>query len=239
GAVPTRGLAVLRELLARTEQIEDLRHLFGALGYRAAWEPVAPEPWLGPAAAATGAVRAALVARHEAFRVFALDARDAESAARAAARRLAARAERGLVCALGIAPRRLVCAGWRAASRGPAVRVAALPLERAGAGALETLERFRPLPGETSLALSLRIGEALASEGVTPRFFRAFRATLERLTDRLTAPPSRADAGAVPVLRAGEGLARRRPALSGPPLRSLSRRPPPLPAARLRPAVLR
>ncbi len=184
---------MLRELLARTEQIEDLRHLFGALGYRAAWEPVAPEPWLGPAAAATGAARAALVARHEAFRVFALDARAAERAARAAARRLAARAERGLVCALGIAPRRLVCAGWRAASRGPAVRVAALPLERAGAGALETLERFRPLPGETSLALSLRIGEALASEGVTPRFFRAFRATLERLTDRLTAPPSRAD----------------------------------------------
>jgi hypothetical protein len=188
---------VLRELLARTEQIEDLRHLFGALGYCAAWEPVAPEPWLGPAAAATGAARAALVARHEAFRVFALDARDAENAARAAARRLAARAERGLVCALGIAPRRLVCAGWRAGTRGPSVRVAALPLERAGAGALETLERFRPLPGETSLALSLRIGEALASEGVTPRFFRAFRATLERLTDRLTAPASRADRRAI------------------------------------------
>jgi hypothetical protein len=188
---------VLRELLARTEQIEDLRHLFGALGYCAAWEPVAPEPWLGPAAAATGATRAALVARHEAFRVFALDARDADNAARAAARRLAARAERGLVCALSLAPRRLVCAGWRAGARGPSVRVAALPLERAGAAALETLERFRPLPGETSLALSLRIGEALASEGVTPRFFRAFRATLERLTDRPTAPPSRTDRRAI------------------------------------------
>src|SRR5213078_2313602 len=50
-----------------------------------------------------------------------------------------------------------------------------------------------PLAGETSLALSLRIGEALASEGVTPRFFRVFRATLERLTDRLAAPRSRSE----------------------------------------------
>src|SRR5207302_244852 len=45
----------------------------------------------------------------------------------------------------------------------------------------------------TALALSLRVGEALASEAVTPRFFRAFRATLERLTDRLTAPRSRVE----------------------------------------------
>jgi hypothetical protein len=186
---------VLRELLARTEQIDDLRHLFGALGFHAAWEPVPPGPWLGPAQAETaGVVRAALVARHEAFRVFALDARDPERAVRAAAQRLAGQAERGLACALGSGPRRLVCASWRATARGgPAVRLATIPLERPPGGSLDTLERFRPLAGETSLALSLRIGEALASEGVTPRFFRAFRATLERLTDRLTAPRSRSE----------------------------------------------
>src|SRR5437879_538719 len=120
--------------------------------------------------------------------------------AAAAARRLAARAERGLACALGSGPRRLVCASWRATARGerggrdgPAVRLATIPLERPPGGSLDTLERFSPLAGETSLALSLRIGEALASEGVTPRFFRAFRATLERLTDRLPAPRSRTD----------------------------------------------
>jgi hypothetical protein len=187
---------VLRELLARTEQIDDLRHLFGALGFQAAWEPVPPGPWLGPAQAeAAGVVRAALVARHDAFRVFALEARDPERAARAAAQRLAACAERGLACALGAGPRRLVCASWRAAAPsrrgGPAIRVTAIPLERPPGSALETLERLSPLAGETSLALSLRIGEALASEGVTPRFFRAFRATLERFTDRLAAPRSR------------------------------------------------
>ena len=185
---------VLRELLSRTEQIDDLRHLFGALGFQAAWEHVPPGPWLGTGPVeAAGVVRAALVARHDAFRVFALEARDPERAVRAAAQRLAAQAERGLACALGAAPRRLVCAGWRAAARGPVIRVAAIPLEQPPGSSLATLERFTPRPRETALALSLRVGEALASEAVTPRFFRAFRATLERLTDRLTAPHSRSE----------------------------------------------
>ncbi|HYS61583.1 MAG TPA: hypothetical protein VEM27_13405, partial [Gemmatimonadales bacterium] len=158
-----------------------------------------PGPWLGPAQAeGAGVIRAALVARHDAFRVFAIEARDPERAVRAAARRLAAQAERGLACALGTGPRRLVCAGWRATARGEsgggrAVRLATIPLEQPPGGSLATLERFSPLAGETSLALSLRIGEALASEGVTPRFFRVFRATLERLTDRLAAPRSRSE----------------------------------------------
>ncbi|MGH7674687.1 MAG: hypothetical protein ACREMV_05385, partial [Gemmatimonadales bacterium] len=70
---------MLRELLRRTEQIQDLRALFEALGYRAAWEAVPPGPWLGAERAAGADVRcAALVARHEAFQVFALDARDPE-----------------------------------------------------------------------------------------------------------------------------------------------------------------
>ncbi|HEV8305118.1 MAG TPA: hypothetical protein VGQ25_09175 [Gemmatimonadales bacterium] len=179
---------MLRELLARTEQISDLCDLFGALGYDAAWETVPPGPWLGEeAAAAAGVTCAALVARREAFRVFGLEAADPERAARAAARRLAAGGERGLACALGGSPRRLVCAG----SLGP--RIAVVPLPRTPGAALATLERLAPAPEESALALSLRIGDALASEGVTPRFFRAFRATLDRLTDRLAAPHSRAD----------------------------------------------
>src|SRR5438093_3608561 len=88
------------------------------------------------------------VARHEAFRVFAIEARDPERAVRAAAQRLAAQAERGLACALGSGPRRLVCASWRATARGsggggggggggsPAVRLATIPLERPPGGAL-------------------------------------------------------------------------------------------------------
>src|SRR5438094_1587323 len=141
----------------------------------------------------TGVSRVLLVARHDAFRVFALEARDPERAVRAAAQRLAGHAERGLACALAAAPRRLICASWRAGGPPGAVRAVALPLDHPPGSALGTLERFRPMPGETALALSLRIGEALASEAVTPRFFKAFRGVLERLTDRLAAPRSRAE----------------------------------------------
>ncbi len=191
---------VLRELLTRTERIDDLSAVFCALGYQAAWEPVPPGPWLGggqggpsPAEAA-GVARAVLVARHDAFRVFGLEANDPEQAARAAAHRLAAMAERGLACALGGLPRRLVCAAWRAgAGGGLGIRLAVIPLDRVSGSALATLDRLAPRPGESPLGLSLRVGDALACEGVTPRFFRAFRAVLERLTDRLAAPPSRAE----------------------------------------------
>lgn len=176
---------MLRDILARTGQIENLRELFAALGYEAAWEAVPPEPWLGEAA---GVTRAALVARHGAFRVFALEAADPEAAARAAARRLSAGAERGLACALGGQPLRLVCAA------GPVgLRLATIPIANPSGAALATLERLAPGKAESALALSLRIGEVLASEGVTPRFFRAFRATLERLTGQLPAPRSRVD----------------------------------------------
>jgi len=180
---------VLRDILARTEQIDDLRELFVALGYEPAWEVVPPGSWLGEdAARAAGVSHASLVARRGAFRVFALAATNPEQAGRAAARRLSAGAERGLACALGGEPRRLVCA---AGSVG--LRLATISLPRPSSPSLATLERLAPAESESALALSLRISDVLASEGVTPRFFRAFRATLDRLTDRLSSPRSRAD----------------------------------------------
>ena len=184
---------VLRDTLARTEQIDDLRDLFRVLGYDAAWEPVPPGPWLGDAAAAAGVTAAALVARHGAFRVFGLTARDPERAARLVAQRLATHAERGLACVLGDAPRRLVLGGWRATATGLALRSAVVPRERPPGSALALLERLRPGAGESPLALGLRIGDALATETVGPRFFRAFRDVLDRFTAQLTAPRNSAD----------------------------------------------
>ena len=192
--MPSDGPVALRERLARTERIDDLRDLFRALGYDAAWDPVPPGPWLGDAAQTAGVTRAALVARHGAFRVFALAAADPDLAARAAARRLATGAERGLACALGGDPPRLVCATWRVRPNGDlGVRRLALPLANPPASALATLERLAPADGESALGLSIRAGDTLASEAVTGRFFRAFRAILERLTDRTAAPGPRAD----------------------------------------------
>ncbi|HET9708118.1 MAG TPA: hypothetical protein VFP39_07425, partial [Gemmatimonadales bacterium] len=186
---------MLRELLTRTEQISDLRDLFRVLGYHAAWETVPPGPWLGSAEArAAGVTAAELIARHQAFRVIALEATDPEAAAQLAAKRLASGADRGLICAIGGTPRLLVLASWRATSaRTLGVRLASFPVERPAAVALATLERLAPRADESALALSLRVGDALASEAVTIRFFRAFRATLERFTDRLENPRSRAE----------------------------------------------
>src|SRR5205809_188691 len=156
GPSTAEGPVVLRSLLARTEQIDDLREVIRVLGYDAAWEPVPPGPWLGPAAETARVYRAALIGRCGAFRIFALHADDPARAARAAAARLAAGMERGLVIALGG-------------------------------------EQLPPAPDESALALRLRVGEALGTEAVTPRFFRAFRAVLERFTDRLPTPRSRSD----------------------------------------------
>ena len=177
---------MLRQILARTTQIESLSELFGALGFEAAWEPVPVAAWLGVSA---NVDRAALIARHGAFRVFALEAPAPEEAARRAVRRLSTGAERGLACALGGQPLRLVCA----AGGGPGFRMTTIQLANPSGSALATLERLAPAKGESALALSLRISEVLASEGVTPRFFRAFRHTLDRLTDRLSTPRSRVD----------------------------------------------
>lgn len=186
---------VLRELLTRTEQISDLRDLFRELGYQAAWETVPPGPWLGSTEAAAAQVTAAvLIARHDAFRVIALASTEPERAARAAARRLAAGADRGLACALGGTPRRLVLAAWRASGAGSlSVRLAPITLDRPSAAALATVERLAPEPGESPLALSLRVGDVLASETVTARFFSAFRAALGRFTDALATPTARSD----------------------------------------------
>ena len=87
---------VLRELLARAEQIDDLRDLFGALGFKPVWEAVPPGPWLGEEQAEAAGVRqVVLVARHEAFRVFALVAADPERAVAAGARRASGRPRGG------------------------------------------------------------------------------------------------------------------------------------------------
>jgi hypothetical protein len=177
---------VLRDVLARTEQIDDLRDLFRVLGYEAAWESVPPGPWLGEdQCAAAGVSAVALVGKHGAFRVFGIAAADPERAARAGARRLAASLERGLACAVGGSPRQLACSAWRA--------TLVVDIARPSAVAVATLARLAPQSDESALALALRVGDVLSSEGVTPRFFRAFRSTLDRLTDRLTTPRSRVD----------------------------------------------
>src|SRR5207237_3304443 len=93
---------------------------------------------------------------------------------------------------------------WAAGPVG--LRMARIQLTNPSGSALATLERLAPAKGESALALSLRISEVLASEGVTPRFFRAFRHTLDRLTDRLAIPRSRVDRHALTLTALTRGL---------------------------------
>jgi hypothetical protein len=187
---------VLRELLARTEQISDLGALFSALGYTAVWEHVPPASWLGDNAE-PGVRSAALVARWGAFRIFGLETQDPGRWARRAAARLAERAERGLIAALDARAGHLVLAAWRAPGSGSGgrlrIKAMGVPLAHPPVATLATLERLAVGQDESALGLSLRIGEALASEGVTPRFFRAFRDTVIRFTDRLTSSARASD----------------------------------------------
>ena len=63
---------MLRDILARTTTLESLRELFSALDYELRFEVVPPGPWLGESVVAdAGVTRAALLARHGPFRVFA------------------------------------------------------------------------------------------------------------------------------------------------------------------------
>src|SRR5207247_2040339 len=168
GPSTVEGFRVLRSLLARIEQIDDLREVIRVLGYDAAWEPVPPGPWLGPAAATAGVRRAALIGRRGAFRVFALHSDEPLRAARAAAGRLAAAAERGLVLALGGVPRRLVLAAWRAGGRAPAVRSAAVAIADPTGADLALLERLTPRPAAISPAGSVPRGPPAATSTAPP-----------------------------------------------------------------------
>src|SRR2546428_7323163 len=85
GPSTAEGPVVLRSLLARTEQIDDLREVIRVLGYDAAWEPVPPGPWLGPAAETAGVRPAAPVGPPRAVPVFPLHPPDPPRAARRAA----------------------------------------------------------------------------------------------------------------------------------------------------------
>src|SRR5438445_2580639 len=97
GPSTAEGPVVLRSLLARTEQIDDLREVIRVLGYDAAWEPVPPGPWLGPAAETAGVRRAGLIGRPGAVRVFGLHAPGPAPAAGAAGARPARGGVRRLV----------------------------------------------------------------------------------------------------------------------------------------------
>ncbi|HEU5169314.1 MAG TPA: N-6 DNA methylase [Gemmatimonadales bacterium] len=169
-------------VLPKLHRLDDLRGLIAAWGHQGRWEELPAGTWLA-ATSGAGDARAALVGRMDGFAWYGIEAADPERAARSAARRLQGRGQLGGVLALDVAGRRLAVA---VAFAGVPVlgcdlaapdRIAAACLDRLAGGA----------PGGP-LAYAARAADALQGEAVGRRFFREFRATLERL--RAALPPT-------------------------------------------------
>jgi hypothetical protein len=155
--------------------LEDMPRLVAALGHRPAFEEAPIGSW--PARH-----RVALIGTSDDFHWYGIETHGAERAAAALARRLRGRGRTGGVFALDPGERRLAAAV--AFGDIPVLSCSLVAPERV---ALACLQRLAATATATAgpLAYAARAAEALEGEGVGRRFFRAFRATLERMTAAL------------------------------------------------------
>lgn len=154
--------------LARTDSVRDAGRLFSALGYVQDEVP--------------GDDGTCVVARWRGFQVVASCSATPHDAARSLARRLAAASRRALALACG--PAELVIAAPRIGAAG-ITPLLVVPRTEPSALALQSLEELAPRRGDNGLAHALRVAEALSAERAGERFFRLFRAALERMAASL------------------------------------------------------
>jgi hypothetical protein len=154
---------MLHDLLARCRGTDDLRALFGHLGYQPD-EGDPDDPWVP-------------IARWRTFRVIGAAVAEPNDAARGMARRLAATAQPGLVAALGTDALALAVPRLGVGRSSPVLTV---PLDHPEPLHLQLLGDLTPRPGATALEHALRVGEVLSTEEVGSRFFVAFRRLVER-----------------------------------------------------------
>lgn len=162
----------LASLLAGTRSLADLPALLAALGHEPLWDAV-------PGLCRGAAEQPVVVGRTGEFPWYALAGRDAERRARALARRLAGRGRLCGVLGLDAGSRRLTLAAafdglpWLTAELDHPSRAHLASLARLGAGS------------DGPAAYGARVAEALAGEAVGRRFFREFRAILDRMAAAL------------------------------------------------------
>jgi hypothetical protein len=167
-------------LLEGVRSLETLSAVVAALGHEPLLE-AAPGVAGRPGADSDGA--ALVVGRAGAFPWFAVAGAEPERLARRVARRLAARGRLGGVLALDSAGRRL---GVAVAFDGaPSLLV---DLDRPTAAALACLRRLAGAGPGGALAYAARAADALSGEAVGRRFFREFKATLDRMAEGLPTP---------------------------------------------------
>ncbi len=167
-------------LLEGVRSLETLSGVVAALGHEPLLE-AAPGVAGRPGADGDGA--ALVVGRAGAFPWFAVAGAEPERLARRVARRLAARGRLGGVLALDSAGRRL---GVAVAFDGAPSLV--VDLDRPAAAALACLRRLAGAGPGGALAYAARAADALSGEAVGRRFFREFKATLDRMAEGLPTP---------------------------------------------------
>lgn len=163
-------------MLGDVRSLESLSGILAALGHL-------PLAEMAPGLAGRGSAIAGpalVVGRAGDFPWFAVEGSQPERLARRVARRLAVRGRIGGVMALDAAARRL----------GLAIAVEGIPslqvdLARPSATALACLSRLvGPAPGG-ALAYATQAADALSGEAIGRRFFRAFKETLDRMSEGL------------------------------------------------------
>lgn len=169
----------------------DLPTLVAALGHEPLWEEV-PEPGRQPAAESGIAV----VGRAGAFAWYCVSGSRAERRARALARRLARRGRVAGVFGLDPELHRLTIAIALEGAQPLVVDLAA-----PGGLALGCLARLADTRQGGTLAYAARAAEALSGETAGRRFFRAFRATLERMATGLPGPVQSEDRHSLALLQ--------------------------------------
>ncbi len=175
---------VTPELLRSIHRIEDLPRLAEALGYEAQWREL-------PAGSLAGRGTTVIVGRLGEFEWYALSASDGIAAR--AARTLAGRGVPSAVLGFDEPSRRLIVAAGSA----PPLE---LLLDAPDPLALARLRRAAAAPGESALATSFRIAEALEGQGVDLRFFSGFRRVLECVMAALPPVVPRVDRHALSLL---------------------------------------
>lgn len=158
----------LLEALAQADSLPRVRRLFTLLGYLAEDAPAADGTWV--------------IARWRGFEVIAPGLPAAPAVARSLARKLGAASRRSLAVAYG--PAELAIAAPRIGAPG-ATPLLVVPRARPPALAVQLLCELAPRREDQALTHALRVAEVLSTERAGERFFRLFRATLDRMAGGL------------------------------------------------------
>jgi Eco57I restriction-modification methylase len=162
----------LESTLRSIQSLSDLPRLVAALGHRPLWEPVPGQAW-----------RITAVGQSGELPWFAIDSAVPERDAATLARRISRRGRTGIIFALNPETCRLAVAV--ALDRCPRIE---LDLVNPDREAVASLSKLAGNPEGGALALAVRACDALSAETVGHRFFREFRATLDRMAVGLPGP---------------------------------------------------